>query len=152
MFWIADDGAFPKPLVALHGSLQAQIVQVWAVPSKVLLPGDVRCELPLENRELPGVEPPAKRREGDFVEFSFGNAANCGQGVRTWLLTRKRSPFLMAETHLGQQDHEKVSQWFTARGWQVLGEPAAESGRGGTHGHRSFSNAPACASASQAVH
>ena len=40
----------------------------------------------------------------------------------------------MVETHLGSRDHEKMVQWFATRGLGVLGEPAAESVKGGTYG------------------
>ena len=40
----------------------------------------------------------------------------------------------MVETHLALEDYQKVQQWLTARGFGVLGHPAAESSKGGTHG------------------
>lgn len=40
----------------------------------------------------------------------------------------------MLETHLGSQDHDKMVQWFSARGWQAIGEAAAQSAKGSTHG------------------
>lgn len=132
LFWIVDDGAFPKPLPRLHEQLKAQIFQVWAVPSSRLLPEDVRCELCTETREETLEGPSAKRRQTDSIEFAFGNVTSCGQAVRSWLLTRARSPFLMMETHLGAAELAKVAQWFSARGWQVFGEEAAESPKEGT--------------------
>lgn len=47
---------------------------------------------------------------------------------------RSRSPIFMVETQLGQAGHEEMLQWMATRGFGVLGEPAAESAKGGTYG------------------
>ena len=54
-----------------------------------------------------------------------------GQSVRQWLLSKPRQPTFVVETHLGAEDHVQTLQWMTARGYGALGEPAAESVKGG---------------------
>lgn len=39
----------------------------------------------------------------------------------------------MVETHLNEADHQKTMQWFSTRGFGALGQPAAESTKGGTN-------------------
>ena len=79
-------------------------------------------------------ERPAKRICQEVIPFTFANVTSLGPEVRQWLLCRPRSPILMAETHLATEDHQKAQQWFGARGFGVLGHPAANSPKGGTNG------------------
>lgn len=109
---------------AIHDSVKSQIVQVWAVPSK------------LQPCYLPRFPMSFTLKWMSIRLLNPHPQGGQGQAVRSWLLTRDRTPFLMLETHVGQADFEKLSQWFSARGWQVIGEAAAESVKGGTHGGR----------------
>lgn len=68
------------------------------------------------------------------VSFTFANVTQLGHQVRQWLLTRPRAPIFLVETHLSSEDHLKMHQWFVSRGFGILGQPAAESAKGGTHG------------------
>ena len=131
--WIVDDGAYPRVMPQVLKQTQQQIVQVWALPSECLLPTDIPCDVNMEP-EHPIGEAPAKRQRQECVKFDFANVTQLGQGVRQWLLTRPRQPICIVETHLGKQDHEKTMQWLTTRALSALGEPAAESTKGGTNG------------------
>lgn len=132
MSWLVDDGAYPKVISQITETTKKQMVQVWAVPSERLLPGQLPHD-PIP-RTRTTEEPPAKRRNTDGVTFEFANITNMGQQVRQWLLCKKRAPFLAVETHLGLADHDKTLQWMTARGYIAMGAAAAESVKGGTHG------------------
>lgn len=57
-----------------------------------------------------------------------------GQAVRQWVGGRSRTPIFVAETHLDPDDHQETAQWLSARGFGVLGAPAAQSPKGGTFG------------------
>lgn len=98
-----------------------------------LLPQDIQCEFP-SGQKIEESTPPAKRRCLTGVSFAFANVTSLGQQVRQWLLTRPRTPMFMVETHLAHEDYQKINQWLMARGFGVLGSPAAESSKGGTHG------------------
>lgn len=75
-----------------------------------------------------------KRRCLEGTGFSFANVTQLGQQVRQWIIGRNRKPIFLVETHLGPEDHEKTLQWFATRGFGVLGQAAALSPKGGTHG------------------
>ena len=133
MSWIVDDGAFPKAVAQITAETQKQIVQVWAVPSEILLPDHIQHDVIIKKKE-PEFEPESKRHCSEGLRFDFANITNMGQAVRQWLLSKPRQPTFVVETHLGAEDHVKTLQWMTARGYGALGEPAAESVKGGTHG------------------
>ena len=130
LYWIVDDGSFPRPIPKLHDALKMQIVQVWAIPSKCLLPEDIPCDFPTVAVEHPD-ERPTKRQCQAVIPFTFANVTSLGPEVRQWLLCR---PIFVVETHLAQEDFQKVHQWFATRGLGVLGHPAASSPKGGTNG------------------
>ena len=133
LYWIVDDGSFPRPIPKLHDALKMQIVQVWAIPSKSLLPDDIPCDFPTHTAEQ-SEERPAKRPCQAVIPFTFANVTSLGPEVRQWLLCRPRTPIFVVETHLAQEDFQKVHQWFATRGLGVLGHPAASSPKGGTNG------------------
>lgn len=134
LYWIVDDGTYPRPVPGLQDSLRAQIVQVWAAPSKFLLPDDIPSDLAMAPEQSSITEPEHKRRCMSGVSFAFANVTNLGQAVRQWLSSRERTPIFLAETHLSPEDHEKTAQWFNTRSFGVLGQPAAISPKGGTNG------------------
>ena len=134
VFWLVDDVSYPRPIPELTDSIKRQIVQVWAIPSAELLPEDIKSEFPsgcIEQLEEP---PSQKRKKLVGINFAFANVTQLGHQVRQWLLSRSRTPIMLVETHLNHEDFAKTSQWFAARGFGVLGWPAAESIKGGTHG------------------
>ena len=131
--WIVDDGAYPRVMPQVLKQTQQQIVQVWAIPSERLLPADVPSDVKQEV-ERPVCETSTKRQRQENVQFDLANVTQLGQGVRQWLLTRPRQPICIVETHLGKLDHEKTMQWLATRGLGAMGEPAAESVKGGTIG------------------
>lgn len=133
LYWLVDDGAYPKVTQTISDKIKQQIVQVWAIPSNRLLPAHVESDV-ADTPRASSDEPKAKRGCAESIGFDFANVTQLGQTVRQWVITRPRRPLFMAETHLGPQDHEKMVQWFTTRGLGVLGEPAAESSKGGTYG------------------
>ena len=79
-------------------------------------------------------EPAPNKRCSEGPSFDFANVTNMGQQVRQWLVSRPRQPIFKVETHLGPEDHRKMVQWMTARGYGAMGAPAAESPKGGTNG------------------
>ena len=132
MSWIVDDGSYPKVLSQITETTKQQIVQVWAVPSEILLPAAVPHD---DVSKVDKVEePPTKRRNQEGVSFEFANITNVGQQVRQWLISKSRVPIFVVETHLGPDDHNKMMQWMTARGYSAMGAAAAESVKGGTNG------------------
>ena len=134
VYWLVDDVSYPRPIPELTDSIKRQIVQVWAIPSAELLPADIRSEFPSGTLEVQNEQQPTKRKKLAGISFAFANVTQLGQPVRQWLLSRPRTPIMMVETHLNHEDFAKTSQWFAARGFGVLGWPAAESVKGGTHG------------------
>ena len=133
LYWIADDGAYPRALPQMQENIKQQIVQVWAIPSKQLLPVNLKCDFPTTHTSGTS-EQEAKRKCQEGVDFAFANVTNMGQEVRQWLGGRSRTPIFVAETHLGEADHIKTIQWLSARGLGAMGIPAAESPKGGTYG------------------
>ena len=127
VYWFVDDVSYPRPIPELTDSIKRQIVQVWAIPSVQLLPADLQSEFPSGSIEPHDDKPTNKKRK-------LVGVTQHGQPLRQWLLTRPRTPIMLVETHLNQEDFAKTSQWFAARGFGVLGWPAAESIKGGTHG------------------
>ena len=128
LYWIVDDGAFPR------GLIKQQIVQVWAVPSKSLLPENIRSDFPTTKKSMEISEPQTKRQRQEGVDFAFANVTTLGQEVKQCLGGRPRTPIFVVETHLGEADHFKTMQWFNTRGFGAMGQPAAKSTKGGTHG------------------
>ena len=43
--WIVDDGSYPRVLPQIQNTTKQQIVQVWAVPSENLLPGELQSDV-----------------------------------------------------------------------------------------------------------
>ena len=125
MSWLVDDGAYPTVISQITETIKQQIVQVWAVPSELLLPANVPHDDLRTVEKKP--EPPAKRRRQEGVSFEFANVTNMGQQVRQWLISKPRVPIFVVETHLGQDDRNKMLQWMTARGFGAMGTAAAES-------------------------
>ena len=113
--------------------MRTQIVQVWAVPSKNILPADIPSDI-MMTRPPSDTQQQSKRRCLAGTGFSFANVTQLGQQVRQWLLGRDRKPTFLVETHLSPDDHDKTMQWFATRGFGVLGHAAAISPKGGTHG------------------
>ena len=130
--WLVDDGLFPRALPGIQDSLKQQIVQVWAVPSDMLLPSNLQHDEIARGPKQS--EPAPKKRCSEGLSFDFANVTNMGQQVRQWLVSRPRQSIFVVETHLGPEDHRKMLQWMTARGYGAMGAPAAESPKGGTHG------------------
>ena len=134
LYWLVDDGAFPRPITKLQTMMKTQIVQVWAMPSKLLLPANIPHDLDVKNTESAELEHRTKRQCLGGIKFDFANVTSLGQAVRQWLTGRERIPVFLAETHLAQDDHEKVLQWLSTRGFGVMGQAAAQSPKGGRHG------------------
>ena len=133
LLWLVDDGSFPRPIQCMHDTMRMQIVQVWAVPSIKIMPTDIPRDIPLSQPESDLQQQP-KRRCLAGTGFSFANVTQLGQQVRQWLVGRERKPTFLVETHLSPDDHDKTMQWFATRGFGVLGQAAALSPKGGTHG------------------
>ena len=134
LYWLVDDGAYPRPFQHLSETTQQQIVQVWAIPSRRLLPAHIECDV-TPGRQRPMVpEQASKRQCTEGIQFDFANITQLGHAVRQWIITRPRKPLFMVETHLGAADFEKTQQWLVTRGLNMLGEPAAETVKGGTNG------------------
>ena len=134
LYWIVDDGAYPRALPNLQENIKQQIVQVWAIPSKQLLPEQLRSDFPTTSAINVCQEPQSKRPRQEGVDFAFANVTTLGQEVRQWLGGRPRTPIFVVETHLGEADHFKTMQWFNTRGFGAMGQAAAESTKGGTYG------------------
>ena len=133
LYWIVDDGSYPRPVARLQDSLLTQIVQIWAIPSDMVLPEHIPSDILASQTELSEVQA-HKRHCTHGVGFSFANVTTLGQSVRQWLLGRERTPIFLAETHLSPEDHDKTLQWFATRGYGIIGEAAAVSPKGGTNG------------------
>ena len=84
LMWLVDDGSFPRPLPQLQDTMKSQIVQVWAIPSKKILPIDIPSDIPTTRVAPAGPETTAKRRCREGVGFSFANVTHLGQAVRQW--------------------------------------------------------------------
>lgn len=134
LYWIVDDGSSPRAIPVLSENVKAQIAQIWAIPSSVLLPASLKSDFPTgKSKGREEEETAAKRRCQEGIHFDFANVTNPGQNVRQWLMSRERTPIFIAETHLGQEDREKTLQWMNARGLGAMGAPAAESAKGGAN-------------------
>lgn len=131
LYWLADDGSYPRALPHLQDNIKQQIVQVWAIPSKKLLPEQLKCDFPTTNRDIVSKEPSMKRKCQEGIDLAFANITNLGHEVRQWLGGRPRTPIFVVETHLGEADHLKTIQWLSARGLGAMGQPAAESPKRG---------------------
>ena len=127
LYWLVDDGAYPRPIQHLSEKTKQQIVQVWAIPSRKLLPAHIECDVTPGTKRTVAQEPEPKRHCSEGINFDFANITQLGQAVRQWIITRPRRPLFMVETHLGPADHEKTQQWLATRGLNLLGEPAAET-------------------------
>lgn len=134
LYWIIDDGAYPRPVSNLQDNLRAQIVQVWVIPSKLLLPADLESELQGSQVPAPDLEKSSKRRYLGGFDFSFANITSLSQAIRQWICDRQRMPLFVVETHLDAENHCKTMQWLGIRVCGVLGQEAAQSPKGGTHG------------------
>ena len=134
LYWLVDDGSYPRALPVLQENIKQQIVQVWAIPSAYLLPDHIPSDFPTQTQGSQSAAPERKRRKQDHIDFTFANVTSLGQAVRQWIGGRTRSPLFIAETHLAPDDHHKTMQWLCGRGFGVLGAPAAQSPKGGTHG------------------
>ena len=99
LYWIVDDGSYPRLVAQLQESLKTQIVQVWAIPSNMLLPDAIPHDIQQSSAEHSEV-PPNKRQCTHGVSFSFANVTSLGQAVRQWILGRERTPIFLAETHV----------------------------------------------------
>lgn len=127
MSWLVDDGACPKVISQITETTKQQIVQVWAVPSERLLPGQLAHDSLQRTRS--SAEQPAKRRNTEGLCFEFANLTNMGQQVKQWLISKNRVLFMAVETHLGLDDHNKTLQWMTARGYVAMGQPQLKVSR-----------------------
>ena len=110
LYWIVDDGSYPRLVLQLQETLKTQIVQVWvwAIPSRLMLPIDIPCGVPMHGPLEPEFEVPPKRRC-----FAYANVTSLGPHVRQWLLGRERTPIFLAETHLGCQNLPMAEYpWF----------------------------------------
>ena len=134
LYWLVDDGAYPRALPYLQDNIKQQIVQVWAIPSKQLLPEHLRCDFPTSQSNVVSSEPDAKRRCQEGIDFAFANVTSLGHEVRQWVGDRPRTPIFVVETHLGEEDHFRTMQWFSSPGLSAMGYAAAESPKGGTNG------------------
>ena len=141
LMWLADDGQVPTHLPNLTPSLASQITQVWAVNIDCFkTPQQVLQGLPPP--EEPDFEPPLHpsplkraRREQQHNILHFGNVTNFGKQVIEWYWTRDSGVYIFAETHLDQQRHHELCQYFSIRGRTVFGTPAESNpDNTGTHG------------------
>ena len=139
--WLADDGQVPTHLPNLTPSLASQITQVWAVNIDCFkTPQQVLQGLPPP--EEPDFEPPLHpsplkraRLEQQHNILHFGNVTNFGKQVIEWYWTRDSGVYIFAETHLYQQRHHELCQYFSIRGRTVFGTPAESNpDNTGTHG------------------
>ena len=124
MSWIVVDGAFPKAVAQITAETQCGRCHP---NSYCRLTSSMTCSSRRKSRRC-------KRQCSEGLRFDFANITTMGQSVRQWLLSKPRQPTFVVETHLGAEDHVQTLQWMTARGYGALGEPAAESVKGGTHG------------------
>ena len=133
LYWLADDEAFPRALPYLQDSIKQQMVQVWAIPSRQLLPDHLKCDFPTGLVETTREEPTAERRCQEGTEFAFANVTTLGHEVRQWIGRRPRNPIFVVETHLNENDHFKTMPWFSTRGFGAMGHAGADT-KGGTNG------------------
>ena len=127
LYWLADDGSYPRALPILQDNIKKQIAQVWAMPSSHLLPSHIKCDFPTASKEENAMEPDAKRRCSHSTGFAFANVTSLGHDVRQCIGGRPRTPIFVVETHLNEEDHFKTMQWFSTRGFGAMGHPAAVS-------------------------
>ena len=141
LMWIADDGATPKVLPFLTPQIAGQIVQVWGTQTSALLtPRQIARALPPP--ESPDYDPPLHntppkkaRRTQDNMRLNVANITAFGKGTLDWYWTRDNEIYVMIETHLDQQKHQSMCQYFEVRGRHAFGYPAqANTTNDGTHG------------------
>ena len=141
LMWIADDGATPKVLPFLTPQIAGQIVQVWGIQTSALLtPRQIARALPPP--ESPDYDPPLHstppkkaRHTQDNMRLNVANITAFGKGTLDWYWTRDNEIYVMIETHLDQQKHQSMCQYFEVRGRHAFGYPAqANTTNDGTHG------------------
>lgn len=69
LYWIVDDGSYPRPVPRIQESLQGQIVQVWAIPSELMLPVDIPSDIPLQGQIETTPEVQARRQLPDHARL-----------------------------------------------------------------------------------
>ena len=118
LMWIADDGATPKVLPFLTPQIAGQIVQVWGIQTSALLtPRQIARALPPP--QSPDYDPPLHntppkkaRHTQDNMRLNVANITAFGKGTLDWYWTRDNEIYVMIETHLDQQKHQSMCQYF----------------------------------------
>ena len=130
LMWIADDGATPKVLPFLTPQIAGQIVQVCGIQTSALVtPRQIARALPPP--ESPDYDPPLHGRPPKKARFTqehmrlnVGNITAFGKSTLDWYWTRDNEIYVMVETHLDQQNHQSMCQYFEVRGRHAFGYPA----------------------------
>ena len=141
LMWIADCGATPKVLPFLTPQIAGQIVQVWGIQTSALItPRQIARALPPPESPdydppLHGTPPKKARFTQEHMRLNVGNLTAFGKSTLDWYWTRDNEIYVMVETHLDQQKHQSMCQYFEVRGRHAFGYPAhANSTNDGTHG------------------
>ena len=92
LYWLVDnDEPYPRPIPRLQEALKMQIVQVWAAPSKKLLPVDLPCDFQTKTiSHTPPDQGDTKRPCQEGLNFTFANVTNLAQRSQTMVAGTKQ--------------------------------------------------------------
>lgn len=94
LYWLVDDGSYPRALPTVQGNIKQQIVQVWAIPSRFLLPDNIPCDSPTSSQREETQEPDTKRRKQQHLAFMLGEQQQWGRQFDNGLGEGLEHPYL----------------------------------------------------------
>ena len=131
LMWIADNGATPKVLPFLTPQIAGQIVQVWGIQTSALVtPRQIARALPPP--ESPDFDPPlhgTPPKKARFTRLNVANITAFGKNTLDWYWAGDEI-YVFVETHLDQQKHYTMRQYFEVRGRHAFGYPAQSNSSG----------------------